>query len=76
MAREAFGEEVVEHYVNNARVELAAFESVVTDWDKKAMKAGQHLFPGAVIVRHHYKSWEVMESSGARCLCRTCRKIV
>ena len=34
LAREAFGEDVVEHYLNNARVELAAFESAVTDWER------------------------------------------
>jgi glutamine synthetase len=34
VAREAFGEEVVEHYLNRARVELAAFEAVVTDWER------------------------------------------
>jgi glutamine synthetase len=34
VAREAFGEEVVAHYVNNADVELAAFESAVTDWER------------------------------------------
>jgi glutamine synthetase len=33
-AREAFGQEVVDHYVNRARVELDAFESAVTDWEK------------------------------------------
>ncbi|NBE92466.1 glutamine synthetase [Nonomuraea sp. KC401] len=33
LAREAFGEDVVEHYVNNARVELAAFDAAVTDWE-------------------------------------------
>ncbi|WP_238014727.1 glutamine synthetase family protein [Dactylosporangium sp. AC04546] len=33
LAREAFGEEVVEHYANNARVELAAFDAAVTDWE-------------------------------------------
>ena len=27
VARDAFGEEVVDHYLNNARVELEAFES-------------------------------------------------
>jgi glutamine synthetase len=32
-ARAAFGEEVVEHYANNARVELAAFDAAVTDWE-------------------------------------------
>jgi glutamine synthetase len=34
LAREAFGEEVVDHYLNNARVELAAFEATVTDWER------------------------------------------
>ena len=34
LAREAFGAEVVEHYLNNARVELDAFESAVTDWER------------------------------------------
>jgi glutamine synthetase len=34
VAREAFGEEVVEHYLNAARVELDAFESAVTDWER------------------------------------------
>jgi glutamine synthetase len=34
VAREAFGEEVVAHYVNNARVELEAFGAAVTDWER------------------------------------------
>jgi glutamine synthetase len=34
VAREAFGDEVVEHYLNNARVELEAFGSFVTDWER------------------------------------------
>jgi glutamine synthetase len=34
VARAAFGDDVVEHYLNNARVELAAFNSVVTDWER------------------------------------------
>ena len=29
----AFGDEVVAHYANNARVELAAFDAAVTDWE-------------------------------------------
>ena len=33
LARRAFGEEMVEHYVNNARVELAAYDAAVTDWE-------------------------------------------
>jgi glutamine synthetase len=33
LAREAFGQEVVDHYLNRARVELEAFESSVTDWE-------------------------------------------
>ncbi len=34
VARTAFGDDVVEHYLNNARVELAAFNSAVTDWER------------------------------------------
>ena len=33
LAHEAFGREVVDHYLNRARVELEAFESSVTDWE-------------------------------------------
>jgi glutamine synthetase len=34
LARAAFGDEVVAHYANYARVELAAFERSVTDWER------------------------------------------
>ncbi|MCV7202119.1 glutamine synthetase [Mycolicibacterium peregrinum] len=34
VARAAFGDDVVEHYLNNARIELAAFNSTVTDWER------------------------------------------
>jgi glutamine synthetase len=34
LARTAFGDEVVEHYLNAARVELAAFDAAVTDWER------------------------------------------
>ncbi len=34
LAREAFGEEMVEHYLNAADVELRAFEGAVTDWER------------------------------------------
>ena len=34
MARAAFGAEVVEHYLNNARVELDAYDAAVTDWER------------------------------------------
>jgi glutamine synthetase len=33
-ARAAFGVEVVEHYLNMARVEIEAFEAAVTDWER------------------------------------------
>ncbi|MEB3983986.1 glutamine synthetase family protein [Mycobacterium sp. 663a-19] len=33
-ARDAFGDDVVAHYLNNARVELAAFNAAVTDWER------------------------------------------
>jgi glutamine synthetase len=35
VAADAFGEEVVAHYANAARVELAAFDSAVTDWERR-----------------------------------------
>jgi glutamine synthetase len=34
LARAAFGDDVVEHYTNMARVELAAFDATVTDWER------------------------------------------
>jgi len=34
IAKAAFGEEVVEHYLNNARIELAAYDAAVTDWER------------------------------------------
>jgi glutamine synthetase len=34
VAREAFGEDVVEHYLNAARIELEAFDAAVTDWER------------------------------------------
>ncbi|MEA2368494.1 MAG: glutamine synthetase [Thermoleophilaceae bacterium] len=34
IAREAFGTDVVDHYLNRARVELETFESAVTDWER------------------------------------------
>jgi glutamine synthetase len=33
LAREAFGNDVVEHYANAARVEIEAFDAAVTDWE-------------------------------------------
>jgi glutamine synthetase len=34
LAKECFGEDVVAHYANMARVELAAFDAAVTDWER------------------------------------------
>jgi glutamine synthetase len=34
VAREAFGEDVVDHYLNAARIELEAFDAAVTDWER------------------------------------------
>jgi glutamine synthetase len=34
VARSAFGEEVVAHYLNAADVELAAYDATVTDWER------------------------------------------
>ncbi|WP_436497070.1 glutamine synthetase family protein [Actinokineospora sp. HUAS TT18] len=33
-ARLAFGDDVVEHYLNAAKVELTAYDAAVTDWEK------------------------------------------
>lgn len=33
IAKAAFGEDVVEHYLNMARIELEAFDAAVTDWE-------------------------------------------
>lgn len=34
IAREAFGDEVVAHYLNQARIEIDAFDAAVTDWER------------------------------------------
>ena len=34
MAREAFGADVVEHYRNNARIEIQAYDAAITDWER------------------------------------------
>ena len=33
LVREALGQEVVDHYLNRAQIELTAFEAAVTDWE-------------------------------------------
>ena len=35
MLKEAFGEDVIKHYVRCAEVEIEEFEKVVTDWEVK-----------------------------------------
>jgi glutamine synthetase len=37
MARDAFGSDVVEHYLNYARVEQRLFDSVVTSWERERL---------------------------------------
>ncbi len=34
VAREAFGEDVLDHYLNRARIELETFQAAVTDWER------------------------------------------
>jgi glutamine synthetase len=34
LVRDAFGQEVVDHYLNRAHIELSAFEATVTDWER------------------------------------------
>ena len=35
MARAAFGDQVVDHYLNYARTEQALYDRTVTDWERK-----------------------------------------
>ncbi len=35
VAREAFGQDVVAHYSNGARIEIEAFDAAVTDWERE-----------------------------------------
>ena len=34
VAREAFGQQVMDHYLNRARIEIEAHEAAVTDWER------------------------------------------
>lgn len=34
LARRSFGDDVVDHYANNARIELDSFDTAVTDWER------------------------------------------
>lgn len=34
VAREAFGDDVVDHYTHAARIEVAAYDAAVTDWER------------------------------------------
>ncbi|GAA2000312.1 glutamine synthetase family protein [Microbacterium ulmi] len=34
IARETFGDEMVEHYLNQARIEVEAYDAAVTDWER------------------------------------------
>ncbi|MFH8252721.1 glutamine synthetase family protein [Microbacterium sp. B2969] len=34
IARSAFGDEMVEHYLNQARIEVEAYDAAVTDWER------------------------------------------
>jgi glutamine synthetase len=34
IAIDAFGEDVVSHYLNNARIEQAAYDAAITDWER------------------------------------------
>nr|MBA3643626.1 glutamine synthetase [Chloroflexia bacterium] len=35
LARDAFGAEVVAHYLNMARVEQQSYDMTVTDWERR-----------------------------------------
>jgi glutamine synthetase len=34
IAKDAFGAEVVAHYLNNARIEQSAYDAAITDWER------------------------------------------
>ena len=55
MARAAFGDQVVDHYLNYARTEQALFDRFVTDWERKRLferlNALQHRLQGVVTER-------------------------
>ena len=34
IARAAFGDEMVDHYVHQARIEVEAYDAAVTDWER------------------------------------------
>ncbi len=34
IAKDAFGADVVEHYLNNARIEVQAYDAAITDWER------------------------------------------
>jgi glutamine synthetase len=34
LARAAFGDDVIDHYLNAARIELSAYDAAVTDWER------------------------------------------
>lgn len=34
IARDAFGDDVVDHYAHNAQIELDAYNATVTDWER------------------------------------------
>ena len=35
LAKSAFGEGVVAHYLNAARIEVESFDAAVTDWERR-----------------------------------------
>jgi glutamine synthetase len=34
VARDAFGDEVVDHYVHAAQIEVATYDAAITDWER------------------------------------------
>ena len=53
LAREAFGNDVVEHYANAARVEMAAFDAAVTDWELQRRAAVERIRAARRVRRRH-----------------------
>ena len=75
VAREAFGQEVVDHYLNRARVELEASEAAVTDWESSgassASEDGPTLSPREPARhRHLQRRCEIVRwAAPGRCSC-------
>jgi hypothetical protein len=57
IARAAFGDDVVDHYVHAADIEIAAFNAAVTDWERvRGFERSSSRDPGTPTERKHLMS--------------------